>query len=107
MTEGASGRDTISAAWDHERPSRPRGIRRHDLITAFALIAALAALLSPTYVRARAAAGERTCVANLKQIGQATGLYLQDNDETYPFAWGMPDGSKWFDTLAPYLQIKV
>jgi prepilin-type processing-associated H-X9-DG protein len=48
------------------------------------------------------------CLDNLRQMGAATGMYLQDYDATFPFAWGMPgpyDWNTWATGLAPYLKL--
>jgi prepilin-type processing-associated H-X9-DG protein len=55
-----------------------------DLLVVIAVIALLAALLFPVLAGARKKGRQATCVSNLKQIGLAATLYMQDYDEHYP-----------------------
>ncbi|MBC8139140.1 MAG: DUF1559 domain-containing protein [Fibrella sp.] len=55
-----------------------------ELLVVIAIIALLAAILFPVFAQAREKARETTCVSNLKQIGLATRMYVQDYDETFP-----------------------
>ncbi|MBL8049390.1 MAG: prepilin-type N-terminal cleavage/methylation domain-containing protein [Chthonomonas sp.] len=57
-----------------------------ELLVVIAIIAILAALLFPTFARAKASARNTTCISNLKQIGQAMVLYMGDNDDIFPHA---------------------
>src|ERR1700738_4569812 len=67
-----------------------------ELLVVIAIIAILAALLFPVFAQARAKARQAACLSNLKQIGYALHMYLQDYDEQMPnccwFArvWGDP-----------------
>ncbi|MFY7952415.1 MAG: DUF1559 domain-containing protein [Armatimonadaceae bacterium] len=47
-----------------------------------AIIAILAAILFPVFAQAREKARQTNCISNLKQIGTATLMYMQDYDET-------------------------
>jgi prepilin-type N-terminal cleavage/methylation domain-containing protein/prepilin-type processing-associated H-X9-DG protein len=66
-----------------------------ELLVVIAIIAILAAILFPVFAQARAKARQATCISNLKQIGLATGMYVQDYDETfYPHRWNSgPDSN--------------
>ena len=55
-----------------------------ELLVVIAIIALLAALLFPVFARARESARASSCLSNLKQIGTALAVYVQDYDETYP-----------------------
>jgi prepilin-type N-terminal cleavage/methylation domain-containing protein/prepilin-type processing-associated H-X9-DG protein len=66
-------------------------MRRHyqgftliELLVVIAIIAILAAILFPVFAQAREQARKTSCLSNMKQIGTATMLYVQDYDETYP-----------------------
>jgi prepilin-type N-terminal cleavage/methylation domain-containing protein/prepilin-type processing-associated H-X9-DG protein len=61
-----------------------------ELLVVIAIIAILAALLFPVFAQARDKARQVACFANLRQIGQALQMYLQDYDEHLPIAcaWG-------------------
>ena len=54
-----------------------------ELLVVIAVIAILAALLFPVFARAREKARQTACASNLKQIGLASALYVQDYDERY------------------------
>jgi len=74
-------------------------MRRHsgftfiELLVVIAIISILTAILFPIFAQARAKARQATCLSNLKQIGLALGMYLQDYDETYPNIYGF--GRYW------------
>jgi prepilin-type processing-associated H-X9-DG protein len=58
-----------------------------------AIIAILAAILFPVFAQAREKARAATCTSNLKQVGTAWTMYMQDFDERCPSAnpppnWG-------------------
>src|SRR5437867_12307273 len=55
-----------------------------ELLVVIAVIAILAAILFPVFAQAREKARQAGCLSNLRQIGTATMLYVQDYDETYP-----------------------
>src|SRR5205809_4417491 len=55
-----------------------------ELLVVIAIIAILAAILFPVFARAREKARQISCLSNLKNIGTATLMYLQDYDETFP-----------------------
>ena len=71
-----------------------------ELLVVIAVIAILAALSLPTLTRARASAKSTVCKSNLKQIGTALRLYLDDFDK-YPM-WGDGATRSWERDLAPY-----
>jgi prepilin-type N-terminal cleavage/methylation domain-containing protein/prepilin-type processing-associated H-X9-DG protein len=74
-----------------------RGFTLIELLVVIAIIAILAAILFPVFAQAREKARQTTCTSNLKQIGMAFMMYVQDYDETYPPWTGMcPDPSlRW------------
>ncbi len=53
-----------------------------ELLVVIAIIAILAAILFPVFAQARAKARQAACLSNLKQIGTAEQMYMQDYDET-------------------------
>jgi prepilin-type N-terminal cleavage/methylation domain-containing protein/prepilin-type processing-associated H-X9-DG protein len=55
-----------------------------ELLVVIAIIAILAAILFPVFAQAREKARTTSCLSNLKQIGLALMMYVQDYDETYP-----------------------
>src|SRR5437660_12242245 len=76
-----------------------------ELLVVIAVIAILAAILFPVFAQARESARKATCQSNLKQIGLAFQLYLQDHDETFPNTGDQRlwMGRFWRWPRAPYL----
>lgn len=86
-----------------------------------AIIAILAAILFPVFATAREKARQASCQSNLRQIGMATLMYIQDYDETFPlyqyadcqgftcyqYWFGLRVGTTWDKTrglLYPYMK---
>jgi prepilin-type N-terminal cleavage/methylation domain-containing protein len=63
---------------------RKRGFTLIELLVVIAVIAIIAALLFPVFAQARDKARQAACFSNLKQIGQALYMYVQDYDEHMP-----------------------
>lgn len=57
-----------------------------ELLAVIAIIVVLAAILFPVFARAKAQAKQTVCVSNLRQIGDAITLYMNDNDGLFPSA---------------------
>ncbi len=51
-----------------------------ELLVVIAIIAIIAAILFPVFAQAREKARQTSCLSNLRQIGMAVRMYLQDND---------------------------
>jgi prepilin-type N-terminal cleavage/methylation domain-containing protein/prepilin-type processing-associated H-X9-DG protein len=60
-----------------------KGFTLIELLVVIAIIAILAAILFPVFAQARAKARQISCISNMKQMGTATLMYLQDFDETF------------------------
>ncbi|HEX8234824.1 MAG TPA: DUF1559 domain-containing protein [Abditibacteriaceae bacterium] len=55
-----------------------------ELLVVIAIIGILAAILFPVFARARENARRTSCVSNVKQLGTAMMMYVQDFDNQYP-----------------------
>jgi prepilin-type N-terminal cleavage/methylation domain-containing protein/prepilin-type processing-associated H-X9-DG protein len=78
-----------------------------ELLVVIAIIAILAAILFPVFAQARDKARQATCVGNVKQIGTAMMLYVQDYDDTYPIYSTWPrEAVHWYDMINPYVKAK-
>jgi prepilin-type N-terminal cleavage/methylation domain-containing protein/prepilin-type processing-associated H-X9-DG protein len=55
-----------------------------ELLVVIAIIAILAAILFPVFAQAREKARQISCLSNMKQLGTALSMYLQDYDENMP-----------------------
>ncbi|HIE50480.1 MAG TPA: prepilin-type N-terminal cleavage/methylation domain-containing protein, partial [Armatimonadetes bacterium] len=95
-----------------------RGFTLIELLVVIAIIAILAAILFPVFARAREKSRQASCASNLKQIGLAAMMYVQDYDEVlFPsftpgptrvyYWWGSWDGTVLREEeglLYPYLR---
>jgi prepilin-type N-terminal cleavage/methylation domain-containing protein/prepilin-type processing-associated H-X9-DG protein len=113
----------------HFMKPRRSGFTLIELLVVIAIIAILAAILFPVFAKARAAARKTTGTSNLKQIGTATMMYIQDYDELFPhYNWGLMScnesgnaggagtlsgndpafeaysASAWYNSLQPYIK---
>lgn len=82
-----------------------------ELLVVIAIIALLAAILFPVFSQAREKARQATCLSNMKQLGAAILLYVQDYDEKFPGFVAAPpiNGGTELNTpydrqVAPYLK---
>jgi len=57
-----------------------------ELLVVITIISTLAAILFPVFAGAREKARTAVCTSNLRQIGMAMSMYMQDSDGFYPWA---------------------
>ena len=62
---------------------RRKGFTLIELLVVIAIIAILAAILFPVFAKAREKARTSSCASNLKQLGLAAMMYVQDYDEKF------------------------
>ena len=95
---------------------KTRGFTLIELLVVIAIIAILAAILFPVFARAREKARQTSCLSNVKQMSLGVHMYIQDYDETLPFAliytatsaprpWAGGSGTYlyWPDQIYPYV----
>jgi len=91
-----------------------------ELLVVIAIIAILAAILFPVFAQAKAAAKATACMSNMKQMGLAVQMYVNDYDDTmfYRSGWansrsgntkliGPGESSnnfRWWNLLIPYVK---
>jgi len=77
-----------------------------ELLVVIAIIAILAAILFPVFARAREKARQAGCGSNLKQIGLALKMYLDDYDELNTRMYFGSGGAayRWHQAVQPYMR---
>ncbi len=82
-----------------------------ELLVVIAIIAILAAILFPVFAQAKAAAKKSADLSNVKQLGVAVALYLNDSDDMMPQSFYFLNGTDdsagfahWSGTVMPYVK---
>jgi prepilin-type N-terminal cleavage/methylation domain-containing protein len=76
-----------------------------ELLVVLLIIALLISILVPTVAAARSRAAATQCKANLRGIGQALRMYLNENKDRYPLAPALPSVNREkYPTLMEHLR---
>ena len=77
-----------------------------ELLVVVAIIAILAAILFPTFSRAREKARQTSCLSNTKQLALASVMYSSDYDGMYVNNWlnNGVSGFSWLEMIQPYVK---
>lgn len=94
------------ASVSSEKFRRRRGFTLIELLVAIAIIAVLAAMLLPSLAAAKKRAQQIACVSNLKQIGTAMHIYVDDNNDYFPMASDGGSVNIWTKEISAYLPIQ-
>ena len=74
-----------------------------ELLVVIAIIGVIAALLVPAFGRAREGARCAFCANNLRQIGLAMHMYIDEHDFKFPPRIWPPTMKYWYDVIGAYL----
>lgn len=75
-----------------------------ELLVVIAIIAILAAILFPVFAQAREKARQTSCLSNMKQIGVAYMMYMQDYDGSLPLTIMSGGNASWLNACQPYIK---
>ncbi|RYG23819.1 prepilin-type N-terminal cleavage/methylation domain-containing protein [bacterium] len=103
-----------------KRNTRHSAFTLIELLVVIAIIAILAAILFPVFAQAKAAAKTTATLSNLKQIGTAGAIYLNDSDDVihpheFPIPttdpgngqlWSPSGRAGWAEIVMPYMKNK-
>ena len=86
----------------------PRGFTLVELLVVLVIMAILAAILFPVFAAARASGYKAGCVSNVRQLLQASTMYVSDHDRRLVaarlYTGGSRLGTTWCVALQPYIR---
>ena len=85
-----------------KRQDTRQGFTLIELLVVIAIIAILAAILFPVFAQARESARQASCASNMKQVGVAMNMYMQDYDEMWVPAFALGSGPNATD-IRPWI----
>lgn len=79
-----------------------------ELLVVIAIIAILAGMLLPSLAKAKESGRKIGCLNNIRQLGLACRMYVDDNENCYPFRFNQDTIKGWASVLQPYyISLKV
>jgi prepilin-type N-terminal cleavage/methylation domain-containing protein/prepilin-type processing-associated H-X9-DG protein len=84
--------------------SKQKAFTLIELLVVIAIIAILAAILFPVFAQAREKARAAACLSNMKQIGLAQLMYVQDYDEQFGTSWAKGFPGDFNFIVQPYIK---
>lgn len=88
----------VGSAGSRISPGRTGGFTLVELLVVIVIIAILAAIAFPVFVKAKEYARISQCLSNLREIGGGVQLYLNDYDGCFPAAAPWGTRSYWRET---------
>jgi len=97
--------DAVMARVARESQAQQRSTKRRvsggqrliEVMVAFGMLAVLAAILFPTFAKAREKARQSSCMSNMKQLATGIQMFAQDHDDR------LPGALTWHDDVLPYV----
>ena len=81
-----------------------KGFTLIELLVVIAIIAVLLAIIMPAMRRVKESAKQTICKSNLKNVGLAVFMYLDDNDRKFP-NYRSANGFLWYDARGNLLTL--